>query len=169
MFQAWFALLSFFNDAMEMIYKGEVQDSKTISGLFMARRWLKTDKSKTFNALTYPLSESPNACLSLADTALDMSGFALKNSFTLFRPWPILSPSYEYQAPLLSIIPSSTPMSRSSPVRDIPSPYMISNSASLKGGASLFLTTFTRERPRSPDLPWWRRWAWYQAWQMNRT
>jgi len=26
---------------MGMIYKGEIQDSKTISGLFMAQRWQK--------------------------------------------------------------------------------------------------------------------------------
>jgi ADP-ribose pyrophosphatase len=28
-------------DAVEMIYRGEIQDSKTISALLMARRWLK--------------------------------------------------------------------------------------------------------------------------------
>ena len=33
-----------------------------------------------------------------------------------------------------------------SPSREMPSPYMMSNSASLKGGATLFLTTLTRVR-----------------------
>ncbi|MDY6855312.1 MAG: NUDIX hydrolase [Thermodesulfobacteriota bacterium] len=30
-----------FDDAINMIYQGEVQDSKTICGLFMAKRWLE--------------------------------------------------------------------------------------------------------------------------------
>jgi len=30
-----------FDDAIEMIYQGEIQDSKTICGLFMAMKWLK--------------------------------------------------------------------------------------------------------------------------------
>ena len=30
-----------FDVAMEMIYKGEIRDSKTISGLFMVRHWRK--------------------------------------------------------------------------------------------------------------------------------
>jgi len=34
--------------------------------------------------------------------------------------------------------------STSSPILEMPSPYMMSNSTCLKGGASLFLTTFTR-------------------------
>ena len=37
-----------------------------------------------------------------------------------------------------------TPRSMSSPVLDTPSPYMMSNSTCLNGGASLFLTTLTR-------------------------
>ena len=31
-------------DAIDMIHKGEIQDSKTISGLFMALHWLKQNK-----------------------------------------------------------------------------------------------------------------------------
>ncbi|MDY7032323.1 MAG: NUDIX hydrolase [Thermodesulfobacteriota bacterium] len=30
-----------FDDAIEMIYRGDIQDSKTICGLFMAMRWLE--------------------------------------------------------------------------------------------------------------------------------
>ena len=36
-----------------------------------------------------------------------------------------------------------TPKSIISPTLDIPSPYIISNSTCLKGGETLFLTTFT--------------------------
>ena len=59
------------------------------------------------------------------------------------RPWPIRSPSKEYHAPLFSMMPSSLPRSTSSPSLEIPVPYRMSNSASLKGGATLFFTTFT--------------------------
>ncbi|CUQ20536.1 Uncharacterised protein [Flavonifractor plautii] len=41
---------------------------------------------------------------------------------------------------------SLAPRSRISPILEIPSPYMISNSASLKGGETLFLTTLARVR-----------------------
>ena len=30
-----------FNDAINMIYNGEIQDSKTICGLFLAKRWME--------------------------------------------------------------------------------------------------------------------------------
>ena len=33
-------------DAIDMIHKGEIQDSKTISGLFIALHWLKKNKDK---------------------------------------------------------------------------------------------------------------------------
>src|SRR5437773_1401188 len=42
--------------------------------------------------------------------------------------------------------PRSTPTSSSEPSRLMPLPYMMSNSACLKGGAHLFFTTFTRVR-----------------------
>src|ERR1700704_6570047 len=41
-------------------------------------------------------------------------------------------------------MPALTPRSRISPILETPSPYMMSNSTCLNGGASLFLTTFTR-------------------------
>jgi len=61
------------------------------------------------------------------------------------------------------MIPDSDPMSTSNEVRLIPSAYMMSNSACLKGGATLFFTTFTRTcdpmtssfsftGPNSPDV-----------------
>jgi ADP-ribose pyrophosphatase len=34
-----------FDDAIDMIHKGEIQDSKTISGLFIALHWLKQNKN----------------------------------------------------------------------------------------------------------------------------
>ena len=48
--------------------------------------------------------------------------------------------------PLFCTRSSFTPRSSISPRREIPSPYMMSNSASRKGGATLFLTTFARVR-----------------------
>ena len=42
------------------------------------------------------------------------------------------------------MIPSELPSSMISPSREMPCPYMISNSASRNGGATLFFTTFTR-------------------------
>ena len=50
----------------------------------------------------------------------------------------------ENQAPDFSTIPALTPRSMISPILEIPSPYMMSNSTCLNGGASLFFTTFTR-------------------------
>ena len=50
------------------------------------------------------------------------------------------------QAPLFSTMFSFAARSRISPSREIPFPNMISNSASLNGGAILFFTTFTRTR-----------------------
>ena len=52
----------------------------------------------------------------------------------------------EYQnagADAISIISDSTPKSTSSPVLEIPSPYIISNSTVLNGADTLFLTTLT--------------------------
>ena len=40
--------------------------------------------------------------------------------------------------------PALRPRSISSPAREMPRPYMMSNSTSRKGGASLFFTTLTR-------------------------
>ncbi len=42
------------------------------------------------------------------------------------------------------MIPAFTPRSMISPSLEMPSPYMMSNSTSRNGGATLFLTTFTR-------------------------
>src|ERR1700722_3795983 len=41
-------------------------------------------------------------------------------------------------------MPALTPRSRISPILETPSPYMMSNSTCLNGGASLFFTTLTR-------------------------
>ena len=48
---------------------------------------------------------------------------------------------------------SFTARSTSSPYLEIPSPYMMSNSASRKGGATLFFTTFARVRLPMISLP----------------
>ena len=66
------------------------------------------------------------------------------------RPWRFRGPgpsrtlSKENQAPDFSTTPALTPRSISSPTLDTPSPYMMSNSTCLNGGATLFLTTLTR-------------------------
>ena len=59
----------------------------------------------------------------------------------------------ENQLPLLLISSSVTAISSSSPKREMPSPYMISNTASRKGGAHLFLMTFTRVRLPTISVP----------------
>ncbi len=51
--------------------------------------------------------------------------------------------SFPYQAPLLDRMSKSTPKSMISPLLEMPSPYMMSNSAIRNGGANLFLTTLT--------------------------
>ncbi|PAV93082.1 hypothetical protein WR25_11431 [Diploscapter pachys] len=48
------------------------------------------------------------------------------------------------QLPDFSTRPAFTPRSRISPIFEMPSPYMMSNSTCLNGGATLFFTTFTR-------------------------
>ena len=70
--------------------------------------------------------------------------FSFRKILAFWRPWPIRCPSYENQAPDFSTIPADTPKSSNSPIFDMPSPYMISNSIILNGGAILFLTTLTR-------------------------
>ena len=50
------------------------------------------------------------------------------------------------QEPLFWTRSSFTPRSSISPRRLMPSPYMMSNSASRKGGATLFFTTLARVR-----------------------
>ena len=52
----------------------------------------------------------------------------------------------ENQEPDFCTSSSFTPRSSSSPKWEIPSPYMMSNSASRKGGATLFFTTLARVR-----------------------
>lgn len=44
-------------------------------------------------------------------------------------------------------------MSSSSPVREMPVPYITSNSAVRKGGASLFFTTLARVREPMMSVP----------------
>src|SRR5699024_7876674 len=72
--------------------------------------------------------------------------FSFKNCFAFSRPCPSLSSLYEYHAPLFWTISKSEPMSNTSPSLEIPSPYMISTTACLNGGATLFLTTFNLVR-----------------------
>ena len=49
-----------------------------------------------------------------------------------------------YQAPDLENTPAVTPTSTASPAAEMPVPNIMSNSATRKGGAILFFTTFTR-------------------------
>src|SRR6266851_233394 len=83
------------------------------------------------------------------------SGLSFKVCFEFSRPWPRRSPLYENHAPLFSTTRLFEARSSRSPSREMPSPYMMSNSASRNGGATLFLATFTLVRlptTRSPSL-----------------
>ena len=51
---------------------------------------------------------------------------------------------------------SFTARSRISPILEMPSPYMRSNSASRNGGATLFLTTLARVRLPTTSPPFFR-------------
>src|SRR6266545_4972874 len=57
------------------------------------------------------------------------------------------------QAPDFSSTPRLTPISSTSPSREMPSPYRMSNSACLKGGATLFFTTLTRVSEPTTSSP----------------
>ena len=70
-------------------------------------------------------------------------GLSLKNCLAFSLPWPIFSPLYEYQAPLLSTIPISDAKSSISAYLETPCPYIISTDAVLNGGATLFFTILT--------------------------
>src|SRR5690606_11390113 len=92
--------------------------------------------SSAFSATT-GASFSRNAASILAAT----SGLSLRYWRAFSLPWPMRSPSQLYQAPDFSTSLASTPMSMSSPSRLMPSPYRISVTICLNGGAILFLTT----------------------------
>ena len=78
---------------------------------------------------------------SFASSCSAMLGLSLRYWRAFSLPWPMRSPMQLYQAPDFSTSLLSTPMSISSPSREMPSPYRISVMMTLKGGASLFLTT----------------------------
>ena len=59
----------------------------------------------------------------------------------------------ENQEPLFWMMFSFTARSTSSPYLEMPSPYMMSNSASRKGGATLFFTTLARVRLPMISVP----------------
>ena len=58
-----------------------------------------------------------------------------------------------YQAPDFFTMDSVTARSSTEPSREMPWPYMMSNSACLNGGAHLFFTTFTRVRLPTTSMP----------------
>ena len=70
-------------------------------------------------------------------------GFFSKYNLAFSFPCPIFSPFYAYQAPDFSMMSALAPRSINSPFLLIPLPYIKSNSTTLKGGATLFLITFT--------------------------
>ena len=72
-----------------------------------------------------------------------ISSFSNKNFLAFSLPCPILLPLKLYHDPDFSTKPPATPKSIISPSFDMPSPYKISNSVILKGGATLFFTTLT--------------------------
>ena len=90
------------------------------------------------------LKDNPNVAVEIeASISTATLGLSFKKIFEFSLPCPTLSPLYENHAPALSIIPSLTPVSTSSPSLEMPSPYIMSNSTTLNGGATLFFTTLT--------------------------
>src|SRR2546421_5708961 len=87
---------------------------------------------------------TPRCCFTRASTSADMSGWSFRYNLAFSRPCPIRSLPYEYQAPDFSMMPASAAISTSSDSWLMPSSNMMSNSAWRNGGATLFLTTFTR-------------------------
>ncbi len=72
-------------------------------------------------------------------------------------PRPSFTSPNAYDAPDLSIISYFSPRAIISPSREIPSLYIRSNSVTLNGAATLFLTTLTLHLPpmiSSPFLIW---------------
>ena len=89
---------------------------------------------------------SPSFSLSLASISSHISGFSIRNVLEFARPCPMRVSLYENHEPLLFTSSWVTARSSKSPILEMPCPYNISNSQSLNGGATLFLTTFTLVR-----------------------
>jgi len=90
------------------------------------------------------VKSSPLAARILSSISKATEGFCFRKALAFSRPWPMRSSLKEYQAPDFSTTPALTPISTNSPIFEMPSPYMMSNSTCLKGGATLFFTTLTR-------------------------
>ena len=75
---------------------------------------------------------------------LATSGFSFKKERVFSRPCPKRLSLKENQLPARFTSPVFSPMVRTSPSFDITSPYINSISDSLKGEATLFLTTLIR-------------------------
>src|SRR4051794_27309799 len=74
------------------------------------------------------------------------SGCSRRNAVALWRPWPSRSsPKLKYEPDFVTTL-RSMPTSTTVPSQEKPVPYMMSNSACLNGGATLFFTTLTRMR-----------------------
>ena len=69
------------------------------------------------------------------------------------RPWPSRVSPKVNQAPVLVTVSIATPTSSRPPSLETPSPYMMSNSATRNGAATLFLTTLTRTRLPTDSVP----------------
>src|SRR5262245_56063487 len=79
------------------------------------------------------LTGIPNFIFTSRSIFLRSSAFSLSDTLAFSLPWPNRSPLYENQAPLFSTTRLFTARSSKSPSREIPSPYMMSNSHSRNG------------------------------------
>ena len=95
----------------------------------------------------------PSSRRTRSSIVLVIAGLSFRNCFdvlaALAEP---LAAVGEPRAALLDDLACSTARSSRSPSREMPSPYMTSNSASRNGGATLFFTTLTRVRPPTTDV-----------------
>src|SRR6056297_413485 len=78
--------------------------------------------------------------------AVNSSGRSARNSRAFSLPCPKRVSPYENHDPLFCTTSRSVAIPNRSPILSIPRPKMISTSASLNGGATLFFVTFTRVR-----------------------
>ena len=89
----------------------------------------------------------------LRSISAEMSALPLRKSLDASRPWPRrVSPNVN-QAPVFVTTSIATPTSSRPPSREMPSPYMTSNSATRNGGDTLFFTTLTRTRLPTDSVP----------------
>ena len=100
-----------------------------------------------------PSASEPVAMIFFVNSSVIL-GFSIKKARARSLPCPICSSPYRNQEPLRVTSRCSTAKSSTSPGSEMPSSYIMSNSACLNGAATLFFLTRTRVR-----FPTTRRWS----------